>query len=309
VSAAAAPPSSPLWAITAYFNPTRSRYRRANYRLFRAHLRLPLLAVELAFDGCHELGRGDADILVQLRGGDVMWQKERLLNVALRHLPADCRHVAWVDCDALFDDGDWAERLLALLDRHPLVQAFSSIAHLGPPAADAGAATAFTQPGVLARVAAAGVAAVASPLPSGPSSPSKGFAWAAHREVLDAFSLYDACIVGGGDMAFACALLGRFDVGARTMNERQREHYLRWARPFHDALAGRAGVLAGAARHLWHGDVRHRRYRERHDGLHAHGFDPFADIAVAADGAWRWSSAKPGLHAYVRDYFASRREE
>ena len=46
--------------------------------------------VELAFgDAAFELRAGDADRLVQLRTGaaNVMWQKERLLNEALRRLP------------------------------------------------------------------------------------------------------------------------------------------------------------------------------------------------------------------------------
>src|SRR5438093_8021963 len=87
-----------LWAVTAYFNPMRYRRKRANYRLFRAHLDVPLVAVELAYGCDFELVDDDADILVRLRGRDVLWQKERLLNLALEALPARWRTVAWVGC-------------------------------------------------------------------------------------------------------------------------------------------------------------------------------------------------------------------
>ena len=94
--------SGPFWAITAYFNPAGYEARRTNFRTFRDNLKLPLVAVELAFDGDFELTDTDAEILVRLSGGDVLSQKERLLNIALKALPPHCRKVAWLDCDVVF---------------------------------------------------------------------------------------------------------------------------------------------------------------------------------------------------------------
>src|SRR5262245_37018879 len=68
-----------LWAITSYFNPARYRRKLQNYRVFRERLAVPLVTAELAFDG-FDLDAGDAEVLVRVRGGDVLWQKERLLN-------------------------------------------------------------------------------------------------------------------------------------------------------------------------------------------------------------------------------------
>src|SRR5262245_19902909 len=70
--------ASNLWAITCYFNPIGYQRRLENYHTFRQNLAVPLVTVELAFNGAFQLHSGDADILVQLRGGDVLWQKERL---------------------------------------------------------------------------------------------------------------------------------------------------------------------------------------------------------------------------------------
>jgi hypothetical protein len=50
------------------------RRRSANFRVFRERLGVPLLAVELAYGERFELGEGDAEILVRLRGRDVLWQ-------------------------------------------------------------------------------------------------------------------------------------------------------------------------------------------------------------------------------------------
>ncbi len=91
-----------LWAVTAYFNPCRYRTRLENFRTFRERLAVPLVAVELVYGGRPELEAGDANVLVRVEGHNVLWQKERLLNVALSLLPDRCEAVAWVDCDLVF---------------------------------------------------------------------------------------------------------------------------------------------------------------------------------------------------------------
>jgi hypothetical protein len=123
-------PRSPLWAITAYFNPARYQNRRKNYRLFHQRLAVPLAAVELSFDGQFELDPDDAELLIQIDGGDVMWQKERLLNIALESLPRECEFVVWLDCDIVFQRQDWPEQVCRQLERVPLLQPYSLVHHL-----------------------------------------------------------------------------------------------------------------------------------------------------------------------------------
>jgi hypothetical protein len=96
-------------------------------------LNVPLLTVELAFgDNPFELRAGDAEKIVKIRGGDVMWQKERLLNIAVEHLPPECEYVAWLDCDLIFDDADWAEKTQAALQKYVVVQPFQHYCELLP---------------------------------------------------------------------------------------------------------------------------------------------------------------------------------
>ena len=123
--------SGPLWAITAYFNPARYRQRRHNYREFRRRLSAPLLTVELGYDGRFELGNRDADVLIRVEGWDVMWQKERLLNIGLRALPSECRYVAWLDCDVVFERSDWTEATCRTQDDCPVVHLFGEVYELG----------------------------------------------------------------------------------------------------------------------------------------------------------------------------------
>ena len=116
---------SVVWAITTYYNPVRYGRRLSNYKIFRDNLAIPLVSIELSFDGKFDLTEGDADILIQVCGGALVWQKERLLNLALKAVPADVEHVAWLDCDVILKKNDWALEAKKHLQDQNVVQLFS----------------------------------------------------------------------------------------------------------------------------------------------------------------------------------------
>src|SRR4051794_18027562 len=100
-------PADDLWLLTSYFNASGYRTRRQNYDRFRQRIAgLRLLTVECAF-GPEPFALEPSAEVLQVRARDVLWQKERLLNVALAALPADCHKVAWLDGDLLFERPDW----------------------------------------------------------------------------------------------------------------------------------------------------------------------------------------------------------
>ena len=304
-----------LWVITSFFNPAGYRRRGENYRRFRQRLGAPLVTVELSFDGRFELSAGDADVLVQIHGGDVMWQKERLLNLALRSVPASVDKIAWVDCDVLFTRDDWAAQACRALDESLLVHLFDERCDLPRDAApgDLRPDPRGTAPSMVYKMVAEGVAA-ADLLVSAAGQrrrASNGLAWASRRDVLDMHGLYDGCILGSGDRAILCAALGAFEQCTRAlrMNGRQEHHYLAWARPYFETVRGRIGYVPGRALHLWHGEIADRRFGVRDRGLEAFDFDPFGDIALDGHGCWRWSSDKEDMHAFIRRYFEARDED
>jgi hypothetical protein len=308
-------PTERLWAVTCYFNPCGYRRRLANYRIFRQRLQAPLLTVELSFTGHFELQNGDADNLIQLRSGDVMWQKERLLNVAVRALPASCDRVAWLDCDVVFEDDDWPSAADRALDRHPVIQPFDTSRELARDADPGRIEVAQTHLpcrslacGLATKSVEAGIMLARDKRSLGSMD---GLAWAARREILEQHSLYDACIIGGGDGAIAAGVVGNFQdcIDYLLLSEPRREHFLAWARPFHDAVRGELGWCAGTVFHLWHGDIKDRNYHERRVRFAEFDFDPFSDITADSGGAWRWNSHKPGMHRFVKDYFHSRFED
>jgi hypothetical protein len=308
--------ASDLWAITSYFNPIGYHRRLQNFRIFREHLEIPLVAVELSYGPAFELGAHDADILIQLRGGAVLWQKERLLNLALRALPDHCHKVAWLDCDVLFCQRGWMETASSLLDRFSVIQLFRRAHYLGPgwdSKKDWASQAEFSRSSAMSLLAS-GIPAAACLGPifdDRKLSRAAGLAWSARREFLDRYLFFDLCILGGGDRAMACATHRCFDelMQSHYMNEQQRRRYIGWAAPVAQSVEAEAAFLDTEICHLWHGEIGRRAAGGRHQGFQRFQFDPDTDIAIDENGAWRWNTDKREMHDYVRGYFASRRED
>lgn len=321
--------TEPLWAVTSYFNPAGYNRRLGNYHAFRRNLQTPLLVIELAAEGRHQLREDDADKVIRLTGEDRIWQKERLINLAIDALPDNTEFIAWIDCDLVFDNPHWARDAQARLSNgHTVVQLFENVAHLprefDPLLASRlrcracrplfqeesfahclGAGTYFSvrRPN-RADVEATKIAYAAPPV-------AHGHAWAARRELVAEHGLYDACIIGGGDKAFAMAVSGHAGafVRSRPMAEGHAEHYVEWAQRISARTREKVGAVPGHVYHLWHGSYQQRHYEERHVLLKRLEFDPRRHLESHHDGTWRWNATADNLRRSVSEYFFSRHED
>lgn len=320
-----ADPSEPLWVVSAYFNPTRSTNRLANFRTFRRHLRAPLLVVELAAPGMQELRPCDAEMLVSMTGEPFLWQKERLINLAIARLPSHVRFVAWVDCDLIFQRPDWPQLARAELERDAgLVQLFREAVHLPqqaepfPKFADLARISPLMREPSLGNFARVGRGAAALRECYDPASrrahgrtAATGMAVAARRDSLADGGLYDGAIIGGGDAILMCAaldLLGEEFIN-RQVNAFEFECIRDWA-----MRAKQAGLLSPlrdidqCVYHLWHGAFEDRQYGRRHRVTAELEFDPRRHITLASNGTWQWAKGQDALAQGVRDYFLARLE-
>lgn len=300
-----------LWVVTSYFNPAGYATKRQNYEAFIAGLDavgVPHVTIECAFD-TQPFELTPTPRVLQVRSADVLWQKERLLNLATAALPAECTKVAWLDCDILFDDPNWVQEVEVMLDTTAVLQPFAAVVRLPRGATyDNGSGRRWRS-----------FAAVYEDDPTigacgdfGPHGHT-GFAWAGRREILDAVGLYDACIAGSADHLMAHVFARQFEnacidriVGTTGP---YREHFRRWARRADALVGGRLRATPGSLRHLWHGDVTNRRYVERNAELARAGYDPESHLALSASGSWQWQDAPHGLREWMVEYFASRKED
>jgi len=344
-------PCDDVWIVTTYFNPARYEILKYNYLKFIKPIikfQINIITMECAF-GEQPFELHPSERIIQVRSHDIMWIKERLINLAINHLPSTVKKIVWTDCDMLFCNPDWLVRTSALLDRYPLVQPCSSLHRLER------GESAYRGRGYFRR----SFACQHQRRPESASlwSGAHGFpggAWAARRSLIDKHKLYDAEILGSNDELFAHAAGGGLNsrcvrgiTGARVRplpnlvvkiinrllripwpswlatwylasskrmpspapGERFFSHYLDWAREFSADVRGRIGCVPGMALHLWHGDPVKRQYGSRNAILRRHDFDPASDLSLTAEGLWEWSSDKTGLHRDVEDYFFSRCED
>jgi hypothetical protein len=319
--------------VCAYFNPLGLRSRRENFRRFHAGLAqadVPLLVVELAFgDAAHQLD--EASDALRVRSRDVLWHKERLLNLGIAELlRRGYRKIAWLDADIAFDEPEhWPWFVAAELERSTLCQVFE---HARALQTNGSSVPGISAVSYLGRVGEAALQLASGPTtrhPLGLPLGLSGYGWAARAELLREALLYDSAVIGGGDkMIFLAAAKRNGDHWRNTLEATVRapfqrcqycgtlprslvfeEHYKAWAQSWNHAIHGRLSCAPVDLRTFFHGDWNRRSYLVRREILLRHAFDPAADVAPNGDGCWEWSSDKPELHREVRDYFAGRAED
>jgi hypothetical protein len=243
----------------------------------------------------------------------LLWQKERLLNIAIERLPSNCELVAWLDCDVVFDDPQWHREVALLLRTFPIVQPYGKLLNLdshGNPrplgVQGGGPKEPIANPAVRASLPLDALEHEFRNVGA-----ACGYAWAARSALLKRHGLYDACIVGSGDRAIFCGAAGLFPSASRymRMNRRRYEHFMSWAKPLSADVSGRIGWASCTMRNLWHGSLANRKYEQRHIDFERFNFDPETDISLGSTGVWQWASAKPQMHRFLVDYFFSRNED
>jgi hypothetical protein len=258
--------------VTCHFNPGGYPRLNENYRILRDAIgALPLFTAEASFDGTFV---SDGPVRIAATEANILWQKERLLNLAVDALPAKYDRVAWLDADVVFRRPDWYEAAANLLDQFPVVQLADSVVTNGRDW-NMAASVGFHQPC------------------------KYGYAWAARREL---FPLYDAAIIGGGDWLNAAGWRGVRCTNL-TPSPAWQAHYDRWAAEA-KRKAGKIGCLSGELFHLDHGSHKGRQYNQRYNLVR--GLDPETDLAIDGNGLWRWANEK--YAAGVAGFFQRRQD-
>jgi hypothetical protein len=306
-----------LWGVTTYFNPAGFLNKLDHLRLFSERLRqqgLRLLVVEAAFDGLpFVLDQRLADLVVRVRPRDRLWQKERLLNLALDHLPDACDKVTWLDADILLENDHWVRDTAKLLQEFVVVQPFD-VAWWLPPGLQSPPSTLSGDEFVQIIHGLAHVQSHPSRFPATYSG-HPGFGWAARRSLLDQYKFYDRLVLGGGDVAMCWGMYDQlFRVPIRNWmtafcTPMQIADVSIWKDRFHTAVRASVSYVPGRVFHLWHGALDDRQYHQRHLLLKRFDFDPRRDIVLDEERCWCWNSEKPELHQGASQYFQRRNED
>ena len=283
-------PISNLAIIACHFNPCGYRAPIANCKRFLEEIGHPVTLLELSFDGTFEF---ENSIRIDGNESNVMWQKERLINIGIQSLPPDVDAVAWIDADLLFLNANWYEDTKRLLELHQVVQLFQHLEYLGPDQTVIRSVHSWAEKNRLGlRDYAPGGGALAARLDAIPNG------------------IYDKDILGSSDTQFIASL-----IPDNTWIERQfasmkqpSADFAAWKREQLTLMTSDVGVVPGKIQHLWHGARENRGYDSRIDILKDNDFNR-SDITIDSNGLWCWNSDKPNLHSDVKAYFSNRLED
>ncbi len=304
-------PADDLAIVTCHFNPSGYASKLAKFTRFREPIiksGLDLFIIECTFAGrSPELPRDWNAKVISAR--DVLWQKERLLNILVGELPKRFKKVVWLDADLLFAERDWAVRVSEALNSESIVVQPFELAIRLPPKRDT-----FEGIGELYKSFASIYLESPNCLLRGryPEHGHTGFGWAARREIVEE-GLYDACISGSGDHVMAHAFCGDWesDCITRTFgtDTAMLTHFQSWAEHIYPRVRARVGFIPGTILHLWHGDMANRRYALRNQELIAMRFDPYRHLEARSRECWQLTDVATDFRTWALEYFQHRRED
>lgn len=300
---------SKFHVITTIFNPARYKRRMDLYFKFANHMRecgLNFHTVEVAQrDTPYAIGSAE----LQLRTHEVLWHKERALNLLIQRLPDDWEYLAWIDADLEFinwrGDHAWYLETIRQLQLYKIVQLFHNCIDLGPNDEVLNVHKGF---GYSYQMG----------FPYGKKYGHfwhPGYAWACRRDAYEGMGgLIDWGILGAGDHHMATAWIGRVkdSIHGKASGPYFDKLYA-YERACKNTIRHDVGYVPNTILHFWHGKKRDRRYQDRWDILTKNAFNPSWDLKPASNGLYslvdHHDQRSIDLKNQIRQYFHARNED
>ena len=289
--------------ITCFFNPLNFKQNLSNYFQFKKYIKglnYPLYTAELTFnDNTSQLM--DDEYTWKIQTNDILWHKERLLNLISKKVPAKYKKIIWMDADVFYKDDSWIDKTSESLNRYKIVQPFSKCIYLDK----------FGNVLINNRI---GLVYGYKNIPKDFRvwNYNSGFAWAAKREFFENFGLFDRGILGSGDgfMVNTFTKNATFDLYVERFkwNEHIVKDYLNWSIPVINYIGDDIGYIDAEIYHNWHGDLVNRMYLQRAEILK--DFNPFTMLKEDQNGLWNWNDiVDQDFKNKVINYFRQRKED
>ncbi len=289
---------SKLAIITTFFNPNDYINIKHNYQKFSNNIKnkSDLFTIELSYNGDFFI---ESENCVRINGSDdnVLWQKERLLNILIKKIPKEYTNIAWVDCDILFENENWIEECNQKLEEYKVVQLYDHANRL-----DEFGNVELVSKGIIKRIDE--INSIDINLSKG----IPGFAWAIRREVIEEIDFLDTQIIGGGDSLMCYSFLGqRNGFVSNQMNKEWFNHYANWFEKTNKIVDKSVYYVSGIITHLYHGKMTNRKYNERYKVLSEYGFNPSKHLIKDKNDLWEIKDKD--LSNKLKIYFETRNED
>ena len=286
-----------LAVLTTFFNPKNYINLRYNYLKFSEKIKekADLFPIELSFNG--EFFIEDENV-IRIEGSqdNILWQKERLLNIALENLPKEYTNVAWIDCDIIFENENWVNEVNEKLNEYKVLHLFENAKRLD-------------ENGKVGKISKSIIRDIkdSNTIPVNLNKGITGFGWAIRREDIDKIKFLDTQIIGGGDALMFFSFVGLNNtVFHKKMNKEWLDFYNKWYNKSFSNICLSINNVSGDIIHLYHGKMVNRNYNSRYDILSKGKFNPDLDLVIDDNNLWRF---KGDIGKSLEKYFESRNED
>lgn len=294
-----------MTAICAYFNPFCSERRERAYVRWRAALEaagVAVICVEQVFPGVPRVS-GSADL--SITGGDLLWQKECLLQLGIeKALARGASRLVITDADIVFETPDAWDRIDRSFENLDWFQPFESVS------------LDYSEKEMVRN------SAMSFPDPVRYGIGHPGSCWAGTAEFFRAVPLYPYALLGGGDVVLTHLLASCWKHGASSQRFADLASYiceqvlypgllpsiLEWA-----GEAGRNRFRQGHTpgvhiRALDHGSYAGRQYHNRYVrwGQREQPPLPKRDFCIGPHGLLNWLVHPNKWEPVAAQYFQSR---
>lgn len=249
--------------ICCYFNFVNCPTIKNNYIKFRKSFPYKITTVELALENQDFFI--DDSIKIKANLNNVLWQKERCLNIAIDTLPDHTKYIAWIDTDIVFHNPQFLQDTLDALEKFPVVQMFEKCME-------------FPTTNSMHNNISIGKK-IADNLDI--KHPAIGFCWAFHKDILINNKLYDFDPVGNSDVLQLLVWLGLWNhKSIIDLNYQYRKEFLLWAWDSYEKVQANIGYVPGIVEHLYHGHINNRKYLSRNRLLTKNNFIPSKHLTI-----------------------------
>jgi hypothetical protein len=293
--------------ITTFFNPQKSLNRYNNFLKFVDHMKeqkIPLYVAEgYYYKDTPQLTNNDCDNLFTFEYYDILWQKERLLNLLIEKLPKEIDAIGWFDADIIFLCDNLKDQCIEALSYYPVIQPWSICNFLN----DNGSINR-----IFKSMAYYNFENNFKEVNQRKNHP--GYAWCIRREELEKINgFYDTMICGNGDTFMAMGFYGHLNypfLKQEKITSAATEHFSRWWNICNKIINKEVSYLNITINHLYHGTHENRRYWERVKCLFENGFDPNIHLDFAENKTYKYSSKAPLIiKDYIKDLLLGRKDD
>ncbi len=277
--------------ICAYFNFTDNPVYKQNYIKFRKNLNHPITTVEVALK--HQKFFIDDSIKILANSNNLMWQKERMLNIAISTLPDNCDKICWLDTDIIFQNKNWLSDTEKLLDNYKIVQVFDTVRE--SPQINTSHNTIS-----LAKC-------LHEKKPYNLIYPAIGLGWAFRRDILIDDKIYDKDIVGNSDAMQLMCWFGCWNHDCiSSLYKPYQIEFLEWGWQSYEKVQSNFSFTPGKIHHFFHGRWQNRYYVARRGILRSAEYIPSKDIELDSNCLYKFSTDQFEMQKQISKYFTEK---